>query len=80
MRYPKYTFLTYGSYDTDWWKRESKIDNQCSQKDFASVLNYSLAVMHFHKPIGSDATYYQSCYDATLTLALALNKSLGGTT
>lgn len=79
MRYPKYTFLTYGFYESEWWTKETTADEQCGSDDIAMVLQYSLAVVHFHRPSTRNAMFYYSCYDATFTLALALNRSIAGT-
>lgn len=70
MKYPKYVFLTYGSYsDSQWWTKE---EVQCSPEDIAEALLFSLAVLHFHKP-SRDPPFCHLCYDATWTLAYALH-------
>ena len=78
MGYPKYMFLSYGVYDSHWWMGKKMSIDDCSAEDIAEVLKYSLAVVHFHKPYRSNATFNHSCYDATFTLALALNKTIKG--
>ena len=52
--------------------------DHCSPEDMAEVLQYTLAVRHFHKPYRSNATFNHTCYDATFTLAFALNKTIEG--
>jgi hypothetical protein len=79
MRYPKYMFLSYGMYDSHWWMGKKMSIDECSSGDIAEVLQYSLAAIHFHKPYRSNATFNHSCYDATYTLAFALNKTIEGT-
>ena len=78
LRYPKYMFLSYGVYDSCWWMGKKMSIDDCSADDIAEVLKYSLAVMHFHKPYRSNATFNHSCYDATFTLVFALNKTIEG--
>ena len=88
MKYPKHLFLTYGSYEPQWWSIEDSLDDQCNPKDRAEVLQFSLAALHYSLPneslpIGAkddtDFEFYHSCSDAVLTLALALNKTSEGT-
>ena len=48
MKYPKYLFLTYGSYESHWWTIQD--DNSlmgCSPEERAEVLQFSLAALHF---------------------------------
>ena len=78
MRYPKYTFLSYGVYNSRWWMGKKMSIDRCSAEEIADVLQYSLAVVHFHKPYRSNAMFSHSCYDATFTLAFALNKTIEG--
>ena len=77
MKYPRYTFLTYGSYVSQWWAKNYTTDDQCSPEDIAEVLHHSLAVVHFHRS-RSDSMFFHTCYDATQTLVLALNKTIEG--
>lgn len=67
-------------FDSNWWMGKKMSIDYCSPEDIAEVLQYSLAVMHFHKPFRSNATFNHSCYDATITLASALNKTIEGIT
>ena len=57
MKYPKYLFLTYGSYESQWWTLEDdeKLDD-CSPKDRAEVLQFSLAALHY-PPLRRNVTY-----------------------
>ena len=74
MKYPKYVFLTYGSYEFQWWATQNhKVEHRCSPEDIAEVLQFSLAALHFHIP-AEEGLFYQSCYDTTWTLAYALNE------
>lgn len=66
-------------YDSNWWMGKKMSIDQCSPEDIAEVLQYSLAVMHFHTELfRSNAMFNHSCYDATFTLAFALNKTIQG--
>ena len=52
MRYPKHLFLTYGTYESQWWAVEddkSFVEEElnCSAEDRATVLEFSLAALHF---------------------------------
>ena len=51
MKYPKYLFLTYGSYESQWWSFEddsiSDDHTKCSPQERAEVLEFSLAAVHF---------------------------------
>ena len=73
MRFPKYVFLTYGIYGSQWWLSQSNpYDEECSSDDIAHALEFSLAVSYFHTLMG-EKIFYNTCYDATWALALALN-------
>jgi hypothetical protein len=73
MHYPKYVFLTYGTYEPQWWI--SQFDDDCSSDDIAYSLQYSLAVSHFNYSMrDNDNIFYHICYDAVLSLAYALEK------
>jgi hypothetical protein len=55
MRYPKHLFLTYGTYESQWWAVEDdesfiKEELNCSAEDRAKVLEFSLAALHFEIP------------------------------
>ena len=55
MRYPKHLFLTYGTYESQWWAVEdykSFVEEElnCSAEDRAKVLDFSLAALHFEIP------------------------------
>ena len=51
MRYPKHLFLTYGTYESQWWTIEDdrSVEGElvCSAEDRASVLEFSLAASHY---------------------------------
>ena len=49
MKYPKYLFLTYGSYESKWWipPLDEDVYHQCTPEQRAEVLLYSLAVLNF---------------------------------
>ena len=110
LRYPRYVFLTYGTYEPRWWEvpgEEFGTSSGCNSHNVAKTLEFSLAATHFpsqpfpvntsfesepeqeilrlsddqrnhsyHFPFSADAELYHQCYDATLTLALALNKTI----
>ena len=74
LKYPKYLFMTYGFYEPMWWtSQHNDTDDECSSENVAEVLQFSLAVSHFHSP-WREMMYYHVCYDATWTLAYALDK------
>lgn len=74
IRYPKYVFLTYGTYETYWWSTYSD-SIECSPEDIADVLKYSLAATHFNV-LSNESLFYRHCYDATMVLAYVLNYTL----
>lgn len=76
MKYPKYTFLTYGVYGFDWWRKKSDHVDQCGPQAIASVLLYSLAGVHYQKYFENRDAFYGSCYDAIFTLAHALDETI----
>lgn len=90
MKYPKHLFLTFGSYESQWWTREDRFTEKlnCTARDRAEVLQFSFAASH-HPSLPGDVRYsyvvskhreaYINCYDATFVLALALNKTIAGT-
>ena len=41
MLYPKYTFITYGWYVSEWWKESN--DGNCTGDQLASMITYSFA-------------------------------------
>ena len=74
MQYPKYVFLTYGTYEQQWWISQSNhSDNECSSDDIAYTLQYSLAVTHFNTSMRNNM-FYHVYYDAVLSLAYALER------
>lgn len=81
IKYPKYLFLMYGS-NEPYWSNEVDSDDQfmhsCGLEDIAEALHYSLAALQF-RSLSSNELYHLPCYDATWTLALALNATLEGT-
>ena len=75
MHYPKYVFLTYGTYEPWWWISQS--DDECSSDDIANTLQYSLAVSHFNSSMrnnDNNILFYHVCYDAVFSLVYALEK------
>lgn len=72
MKYPKYTFLTYGSYELQWWTKVDGNLSPCSHKDVADVLQFSLAVLHF--PVLPQDNHLS--FHATWTLAYALHNAI----
>ena len=61
--------------------------DQCSPKDRAEVLQFSLAALHYPLPkeallsvikVDADFEFGHSCRDAVWTLAFALNKTIEG--
>ena len=110
MKYPRYLFLTYGTYKPLWWTtqggdgEDDPIIMGCSPEDRAEVLEFSLAALHFPSllenelesdpetvflPLANERRkhshdnyveleFYHQCYDATLALALALNRTIEG--
>ena len=74
LRYPKYVFLTYGSYEYQWWTKQDN-DDQCSGDDLARVLRFSLAVLHYHE-IPRKNELHNLYYDATKALALAVHDAI----
>ena len=77
IHYPKYAFLTYGTYEPQWWISQSRSDDECSSDDVAYTLQYSLAVSHFNSSMrdnDNNILFYHVCYDAVFSLAYALEK------
>ena len=75
MKYPKYVFLTYGTYESQWWVKQSgDMDYECSSEDVAEVLQFSLAVSYFHNSSREEDIYYSVCYDAVWALAYVLHE------
>ena len=75
VRYPKYVFLTYGTYEHQWWvSQSSHSDDECSSDDIANMLQYSLAVSHFNTSMRDSNIFYHVCYDAVVSLAYALDR------
>ena len=64
-------FLTYGSYEPQWWDKDT--GDECSPEDIAEVLQFSLAVSHFQVS-SRRSLFYHLCYDAVWALAYALHQ------
>ena len=51
MKYPQYVFLTYGTYESQWWTMEDEAltddERKCSPEERAEVLEFSLAALQF---------------------------------
>ena len=52
MKYPKYLFITYCLYESQWWATETDDEDvpdmmKCRPEDRADVLQYSFAALHF---------------------------------
>ena len=52
MKYPKYLFITYCLYESQWWATETDDEGvpdlmKCRPEDRAEVLQYSFAALHF---------------------------------
>ena len=87
LKYPRHLFLTYGSYESQWWLVDDKYEDQCSPKDRAEVLQFSLAALHYPLPkeslltankVDTDFEFGRSCRDGVWTLAIALNNTIKG--
>ena len=52
MKYPKYIYLMYGTYESQWWTIEDEVltgldlELNCSPEDRVEVLEFSLAALH----------------------------------
>ena len=58
-RYPFYTWILYGWYDSGWWKTPHSIgtgSENCTDEQVSSVLEYSFALRVYPKPSDKDAT------------------------
>jgi gamma-aminobutyric acid type B receptor len=58
-RYPFYTWILYGWYDSGWWKRSHSIgtgSENCTDEQIAGVLEYSFALRVYPTPSDKDAT------------------------
>ena len=57
MKYPKHIYLTYGTYESQWWTIEDEtfhdVGLNCSPEDRAEVLEFSLAALHVSSPSDS---------------------------
>ena len=74
MRYPKYMFLTYGTYEPQWWMSQGNhSEDECTSDDLAHTLQYSLAVSHFNTSM-MNSILYHVCHDAVYSLAYALKR------
>ena len=87
MKYPKHLFLTYGSYESQWWSREDSVEDLCSPVDRAKVLEFSLAALHYPPSVEpaqhlakshDDFEFDYPCRDAVWSLALALDATIEG--
>ena len=76
MQYPKYVFLTYGTYEPQWWVSQSNpTDDECTSDDIAYTLQFSLAVSQFTTSTRENNNiFYHVCYDAVFSLAYALER------
>ena len=63
-KYPKYLFLTYGSYESQWWASYND-EVLCTPTELAEVLQFSLAALHF--PSRLDGTESPNVNKTTLT-------------
>ena len=74
MRYLKYVFLTYGTYEPQWWMSQGNhSEDECTSDDLAHTLQYSLAVSHFNTSM-MNSILYHVCHDAVYSLAYALKR------
>lgn len=62
MRYPKHLFLTYGTYESQWWTLENdgsvEGELRCNAEDRAKVLEFSLAAAVLHYPSSRTASVH----------------------
>ena len=63
-RYPKHLFLTYGSYEFQWWTVEdqnfvAEEELDCTAEDRAKVLEFSFAALHFPSSITVTVSVHQ---------------------
>ena len=62
MRYPKHLFLTYGTYESQWWTLENdrsvEEELNCNMEDRAKVLEFSLAAAVLHYPSSRAASVH----------------------
>ena len=62
MRYPKHLFLTYGTYESQWWTLENDGSVEgglsCNAEDRAKVLEFSLAAAVLHYPSSRTASVH----------------------
>ena len=75
MKYPKYLFLTYRTYEFQLLVSQfqsNHTDEECTSDDIANALQFSLAISTFHT-LKRDKLFYYTCYDATWALAHALD-------
>lgn len=56
MKYPQYLFLTYGSYESQWWASQMDEPINCSPEDRAEVLQFSFAALHFPSFFSANAS------------------------
>ena len=57
IKYPKYLFVTYGTYETQWWSVEDvETPLQCTAEQRAMVLQFSLVALHYDMLSGDTTT------------------------
>lgn len=62
MKYPKYLFITYGTYETQWWRVEDV--ETCTAEQRAIGLQFSLAALHYGQLLGD--TTAEACQVNTI--------------
>ena len=74
MKYPKYLFLTYGSYESKWWiaPLDEDVYHQCTPEQRAEVLQYSLAVRQLQDSIEDSDI---ESYSGIVRLSYVINAS-----
>ena len=87
MKYPRHLFLTYGTYESQWWSTKDDTWDHCSPEQRAEVLQFSFAALHYPPSTESSQTtpkdhdvfeFEHVCEDAVWSLAIALNKTIEG--
>ena len=75
MSYPKYVFLTYGTYETNWWipPSDEDVQQECSPKNRVEVLQNSIAASNFQFIDENDADYLEELTDAGIVSGLYIN-------
>ena len=74
MTYPKYIFLTYGTYESHWWvpPDDEDIHHECTPAGRAQVLQRSLAAKHFEFLNQNDANYLTQKTNTTIVCSCNL--------